>query len=66
MTTATILNAILAVGVIVMVVAPLVWAILTQNRDYQRPAATGAAAERPATSRERRPARRPHSRPVTG
>jgi hypothetical protein len=34
-----ILNGILALGVIVMVLTPLVWAILTQHRDHPRPAA---------------------------
>jgi hypothetical protein len=33
---AVVLNAILAIGVVVMVVAPLVWAILTQHRDHSK------------------------------
>ncbi|HET6870321.1 MAG TPA: hypothetical protein VFH80_30695 [Solirubrobacteraceae bacterium] len=54
-----ILNAILAVGVLVMVVTPLVWAILTQRRDHPRPAASvGATAGRP-TPQPRRPSSRP-------
>ena len=53
-----ILNAILGVGVTVMVVAPLVWAIRTQYRD--QPAAPGAAggASEGASARGRRPAHR--------
>jgi hypothetical protein len=31
-----VLNAILCLGVIVMVVSPLIWAILTQHRDVAR------------------------------
>jgi hypothetical protein len=41
-----IFNAILAVGVIVMVVTPLAWAILTQHRDYPRQLATDGATMR--------------------
>jgi hypothetical protein len=41
-----ILNAILALGVIVMVVTPLVWAILTQHRDHPRSAATDGGPAR--------------------
>ena len=59
-------NAILAVGVIVMVVTPLVWAILTQHRDHPRPAATDAATMDAPQSRERRHAARPHYQPVVG
>ena len=40
MTLTAILNAILALGVIVMVVTPLLWAILTQHGDHPRRAAT--------------------------
>ncbi len=38
-----ILNAILSVGVTVMVVTPLVWATLAQRADQPRPAATDGA-----------------------
>ena len=34
--TSILLNAILGVAVVVMVVAPLVWAVLTQHRDLPR------------------------------
>jgi hypothetical protein len=49
-----VLNTLLAVGVIVMVVTPLVWAILTQHRDHPGPAATDAATIDAPHSRERR------------
>ncbi|HET9720325.1 MAG TPA: hypothetical protein VFP55_09635 [Solirubrobacteraceae bacterium] len=48
MTTTTILNSILAVGVIVMVVTPLVWAILTQRRDHSRQTITQTTTSHPA------------------
>ena len=56
-----ILNAILAVGVIVIVVTPLVWAILTQHRDHPRPVATVATTLRPISPEPRRPS--PRARP---
>ncbi len=40
------LNAILSVGVTVMVLTPLVWATRTQHADEPRPAATDGAAGR--------------------
>jgi hypothetical protein len=47
------LNAVLSFGVIVMVVAPLIWAILTQQRDAQpvaprRQSRAGLRPTRPA------------------
>lgn len=42
MTLTTVLNVVLSIGVIAMVVAPLVWAILTQQRDHPRPVAAEA------------------------
>ena len=48
-----ILNALLCGGVIVMVVAPLVWSILTQHRDH--PEVAFEAQDRP--TRSVRPAR---------
>ncbi len=69
-----ILNAILALGVIVMVLAPLVWAILTQHRDHPRPAASGRATEsaaesataRPSSRQPVRPSSQPRPKPVIG
>jgi hypothetical protein len=61
-----ILNGILAVGVIVMVVTPLVWAILTQHRDYLGPAAADTATIDTPHSRERRHAARPQYKPLGG
>ncbi len=58
MTTSLILNAVFAIGVLVIVVAPLLWAIATQHRDV--PAATRTAVRthapttRPATASSRR------------
>lgn len=64
---AAILNAALAVGVIVMVVAPLGWAILTQHRDHPRPAAgDGRSTVRPPQPQPRRPAPQAGRRPVIG
>ncbi len=61
MASALIVNVILCIGVIVMVVAPLVWAILTQHRDH--PQSDSGVAPR-SERRERRPAGRPQ--PVRG
>jgi hypothetical protein len=67
-----IFNAILALGVIVMVVTPLGWAILTQHRDHAHPAPTdGPIMHSPPTmrspqSRDRQPSRRPQYKPVGG
>ena len=65
-TTTVILNAILALGVIVMVVAPLVWAILTQQRDHRRLAFSDGARPRPRHPEARRPEPQRSYRPVTG
>lgn len=54
-----ILNASLAIGVIVMVVTPLVWAIRTQHRDHPRPTATVGATSRPLSPEPRSPTIRP-------
>jgi hypothetical protein len=61
-----ILNAILAVGVIVMVVTPLAWAILAQHRDHPGPATTDGATVTAPHSRDRRHAARPQAKPVVG
>ncbi|MEO6857140.1 MAG: hypothetical protein ABI323_00920 [Solirubrobacteraceae bacterium] len=61
-----ILNAILAVSVIVMVLTPLVWAILTQQRDHSRQPAMDGATMRAPQSRERWRARRPQHNAVAG
>lgn len=56
-------NAVLCFGVIVAVVAPLVWSILTQQRDTQAIAVQRWRCERAAT-RTQRHAARPQYRPV--
>ena len=61
MASTLIVNVILCIGVIVMVVTPLVWAILTQHRDHPQP--DGGIAHR-SERREHRRARRPQ--PVRG
>lgn len=61
-----IVNVLLAVGVIVMVVAPLVWAILTQHRDHQRVATADGRTGHTYGGRVRRRTTRPQYRPVTG
>lgn len=58
MTTTAILNAILAVGVIGMVLTPLVWAILTQRRDHPRQTITHPAGAPRIEAREHRATRR--------
>jgi hypothetical protein len=60
-----ILTAVLSCAVVVMVVSPLVWAILTQHRD--QPAAGGTAGDtRSAAARVRRGGRpRGTRRPTT-
>jgi hypothetical protein len=47
MTLTIILNAILALGVSVVVITPLVWAILTQRRDHPRPTLAKPAPAQP-------------------
>lgn len=66
MTLTAILNAILAAGVIVVVVTPLVWAILTQHRDHPRPAATVGSSPRSLSPQPRRPSSRPRHKAVIG
>ena len=61
-----IINAILAVGVIVMVVTPLVWAILTQHHDHPPRAAADGATVRTTASRKPRHAERPEYKAVVG
>ncbi len=61
-----VLNAILAVGVIAMVVTPLVWAILTQHRDHSLTAAAEGVTPRTPQAPERRRAQRPQYKPVMG
>jgi hypothetical protein len=63
MTVEIILNAILCGAVAVMVVAPLVWAILTQKRDEPAGIATVSGTRR-APADARRPARRPRHAPI--
>ena len=57
-------NAALCLGVIAMVVAPLVWAILTQGRDVETAAAQRQRPTRTATQKPARPAPRPQYRPI--
>ena len=59
-----IVNTVLCIGVVVVVVAPLVWAILTQNRDTEAVVAQRRRRLRAATATQRR-APRPQYRPVT-
>jgi hypothetical protein len=66
MITTAILNAVLALGVIVMVVTPLVWAILTQRRDDPRSGATVGASTRPVYRQSSRRGSRPSYGPLTG
>ncbi len=66
MHTTTILNIVLALGVIVMVVAPLVWAILTQHRDRPQLAVTDAATARTPHPQPRTRSRQPSYEPVGG
>ncbi len=66
MITAVILNAVLALGVMVMVVAPLVWAIMTQHRDHPHTAATDGGTTGPTQRQTRRPAPQPRHNPVIG
>jgi len=58
-------NAVLCLGVIAMVVAPLVWAILTQDRDVETAAARRQRRARTATEQPARPAPRPQYRPIS-
>ncbi len=58
-----IFNAVLAVGVIVMVVTPLMWAILTQHGD---PGGPDSATVRTHHHGEHRHARSPQYKPIVG
>jgi hypothetical protein len=74
MLTTAIFNGILALGVIAMVVAPLVWAVLTQHHDHRGTvAATGPTAQtetgqqgRRTGPRDRRGAPQPSYQPLAG
>ena len=66
MSLTAIVNAILAIAVIVMVVTPLVWAILTQHRDHRHPAAIVDTTVRPPSPQPRRPSSQPRRKPVIG
>lgn len=59
-----IVNTVLCVGVIAVVVGPLVWAILTQQRDTEAVVAQRRRRLRAAAAPQRR-APRPQYRPVT-
>jgi ABC-type glycerol-3-phosphate transport system permease component len=59
-----IVNTALCIGVIATVVAPLVWAILTQQRDTEAVVAQRRRRVRTAAASQRR-APRPQYRPVT-
>ena len=61
-----ILNLIFAVGVIVMVLTPLMWAILTQHRDRPRPTAAARTPVRSPEPQPRRPSSQPRHEPVVG
>jgi hypothetical protein len=66
MVSTAILNAVLALGVIVIVVAPLVWAIMTQHRDHPHTAATDSGTVRQTQRQTRLHAPQPQQRPVIG
>jgi hypothetical protein len=64
-----VINLVLAVGVLVMVITPLAWAILTQQRDGPTPVAARNPAEQPPDPRPGEPNRRGSQRayePVVG
>jgi hypothetical protein len=58
------LNALFCIGVIVMVVAPLVWAILTQHRDWPDAAPPGRRRARTTAASSRR-SPRPQYGPIS-
>ncbi len=60
-----ILTALLAVGVSLIVIAPLAWSIVTQRRDWSGTTPDGGGA-RPAGRRPERRAPRPRYAPVDG
>jgi hypothetical protein len=66
MTLTLILTAILSLGVAVMVITPLVWAIATQRHDRPAVAMHGAAAPQRASQAARRRTSRPQYKPVGG
>lgn len=66
MTLTMILTAILSLGVAVMVITPLVWAIATQRRDWPATAMHGAGARQRISQSARRRAPRPQYKPVSG
>ncbi len=68
MVTTAIFNGALALGVLAMVIAPLVWAIRTQHRDHSRPAVTERATATAGAPRPqpRRHAPQPSYQPVVG
>lgn len=64
-----IINIVLAIGVLVMVITPLAWAIRTQRRDDPTPVAAGRPAEDPPGPGTREPSRggsQPAYHPVVG
>ena len=64
----TVLNIILAIGVVVMVVAPLAWAILRERREHAIPVAAAPAAPqpKPEPSEPGRRGSRPRYKTVVG
>jgi hypothetical protein len=65
----TVLNVILAIGVVVMVVAPLAWAIVRERREHPvaRTAEAPSAPQRgPQPSAPDRRGARPRYKPVAG
>ena len=61
-----ILNAIAGLGVTVMVIAPLVWAILTQHRDHPGRAQPDGGPARAPQSQSRQRRRRPRYTSAAG
>ncbi len=66
MLTTAILNVVLALGVIVMVVAPLIWAVVTQHRDHPQLAVNDGATARPSQGKLRIHAAQPSYKTVVG
>jgi hypothetical protein len=66
MITTAILNVVLALGVIIMVVTPLVWAIFTQHREHPGTAATDCSTIHLTQPQTRSHARQPRHTPVIG
>jgi hypothetical protein len=66
MTLTIILTAILSLGVAVMVITPLVWAIATQRHDRPATARHGAGARQRASQSAPRRAPRPQYKPISG